>query len=83
MAAGVPVIASDFPLWEEIVEQNECGFCVNPMDTEEISQAINILLQDKKLGERLGSNGLKLVQEKFNWDVEKEKLLSLYAKFEA
>lgn len=83
MAAGVPVIASDFPAWREIVEQNECGFCVNPLDAGEIAQAMNILLQDEKLSERFGSNGMKLVQEKFNWGAEREKLLSLYAKFEA
>lgn len=27
----------------------------------------------------MGSNGKKLVEEKFNWDIEKNKLLSLYS----
>ena len=42
------------------------------MDAEEISQAINILLQDKKLGERLGSKWLEISSRKFNWGVEKK-----------
>ena len=40
MAAGLPVICSDFELWKEIIEKNNCGICVNPNNIVEISNAI-------------------------------------------
>jgi glycosyltransferase involved in cell wall biosynthesis len=79
MAAGIPVIASDFPLWKEIVEGNNCGICVNPKDPEDISNAINYLLMNQDVAETMGKNGVKAVRDKFNWDSEKEKLLTLYS----
>ena len=42
MAAGILVIASNFPLWRKIVEGNKCGFCVNPLNYKEISGAIQL-----------------------------------------
>ena len=30
MGAGLPVIASNFELWKNIIEKNKCGICVNP-----------------------------------------------------
>jgi glycosyltransferase involved in cell wall biosynthesis len=79
MAAALPLIASDFPLWREIVEGNNCGICVNPNDPEDISRAIDYLLINRDIAEILGENGLKAVSEKFNWDSEKKKLLTLYS----
>ena len=79
MAAGIPVIASDFPLWREIVEGNNCGICVNPKDPEDISNAINYLLMNQDVAETMGKNGVKAASDKFNWDSEKEKLLTLYS----
>lgn len=36
ISAGVPVIASIFLLWGEIIEENQCRFCVNPISLEEV-----------------------------------------------
>jgi glycosyltransferase involved in cell wall biosynthesis len=79
MAAGLPVISSDFPLWKEIIEGNNCGICVNPDKPEDISKAINYLLINQEVAEAMGKNGIKSVDEKFNWNSEKEKLLTLYS----
>ena len=67
MEAALPVIVSDFPLWKEIVEKNQCGICVNPNAPEEIAVAVNRILSNPKWAEEMGRNGKRIVQEKYNW----------------
>jgi glycosyltransferase involved in cell wall biosynthesis len=78
MAAGLPVVASNFPLWKEIVEGNECGLTVNPLNLQEIARAIEYLLTHPEEAKRMGENGRRAVSEKFNWEKEGERLLTLY-----
>jgi glycosyltransferase involved in cell wall biosynthesis len=78
MAAGLPVIASHFPLWRGIVEGNECGFIVDPRDPEQIAAAIEYLLSHPEEARRMGENGRRAVSERYNWEREKHKLLELY-----
>ena len=83
MAAGLPVIASNFPLWKEIVEGNECGLTVNPLDPEEIARAIEYLIDHPDEAHRMGENGRRAVLEKYNWEAEGKKLLVLYEELES
>jgi len=78
IAAGLPVVASNFPLWKEIVKGNQCGITVNPLDPKEIAQAIEYLLTHPEEARQMGENGRRAVAEKYNWEQEKEKLLRLY-----
>jgi len=78
MAAGLPVIASDFPLWRDIVEGNNCGLCVDPLDPKAIGEAIQYIIEHPEEAERMGKNGRKTVEEKYNWSIEEQKLLVLY-----
>ncbi|MCV9884751.1 glycosyltransferase family 4 protein [Metabacillus halosaccharovorans] len=78
MSAGVPVIASNFPLWKEIIEGNNCGICVDPMDPKEIGEAINRLVSNPEEVEKMGKNGRYAVETKYNWETESQKLLELY-----
>lgn len=80
MVSGVPVIASDFPLWKEIVEGNKCGLCVNPFDPVAIAHAIDYIIDNPAEAVRMAKNGQKAVIEKYNWEVEEKKLLTLYGK---
>lgn len=78
MAAGVAVIASDFPLWREIIEGQQCGLCVDPTDPKAISTAIESLLNDRALALKMGQNGIRATQKEYSWQTESTKLLSLY-----
>jgi glycosyltransferase involved in cell wall biosynthesis len=80
MAAGLPVIVSNFPLWKEIVEGNNCGLTVDPMAPREIARAIGYLIGHPDEAMKMGENGRKAVLEKYNWESEGKKLLEVYAK---
>ena len=80
MSASVPVIASNFPFWHEIVEGNECGLLVDPLNPSEIAQAIDRLARNPDQARSMGENGRKAVEERYNWGVEERKLLAMYEK---
>jgi len=80
MAAGIPVIASNFPLWREIIEGNQCGICVDPLNPQKIARAVNKMLADHKLAATMGANGRKAIEQDYNWHNEEKKLLDLYQK---
>ena len=78
MSAGIPVIASNFPLWRKIIEENNCGICVNPKNPKEIANAINYLLTHNEEAEMMGKNGRRAVEEIYNWKNEERKLIKIY-----
>lgn len=82
MAAGLPVICSNFPLWEKIVKENGCGVCVDPLDENELVFAIEYLRCHPETEKKMGLNGRKLIENEYNWDREAEKLLSIYEKIQ-
>lgn len=78
LLAGIPVITSNFPLWEEIIKKNDCGICVNPQSLKEIIEAINYLLKNPKIANAMGKRGRELILEKYNWDLEEKNLVVFY-----
>lgn len=78
MAAGIPVIASDFPLWRGIIENSKSGLCVDPLDPEKIAEAINWVLENPMEAEQMGRNGRKAVETEYNWEAESKKLIRIY-----
>jgi len=78
MAAGLPVIASDFPLWREIVEGAGCGLLVDPEDPAAIAGAMQWILDNPEEAEAMGRRGREAVETRYNWDAEAEKLVALY-----
>jgi len=78
MAAGIPVIASDFPIIRDIIDHENCGIVVNPLKSNEIAKAMIWILEHPIEAEQMGQNGRKAVLEKYNWERESKKLLRLY-----
>jgi glycosyltransferase involved in cell wall biosynthesis len=78
MSAGIPVIASDFPLWRDIVEGSGCGVCVDPLDPAQIAKAIDELVGDPHKAQQMGRKGRQAVLERYNWANEDRKLQTYY-----
>jgi len=76
--AGLPVVASDFPFWIQLVSVNGIGLNVNPKDVEAIAKALERLLIDEELAIEMGQKGRDMVMEKLNWLEEEKKLLTAY-----
>ena len=81
MSVGLPVIASNFPLWKEIIVDNDCGLCVNPESPEEIAKAIQFFFDNPDEVKRMGENGKKAVNETYNWQIEEKKLIKIFSDF--
>jgi glycosyltransferase involved in cell wall biosynthesis len=80
MAAGIPVIASDFPLWRSIIDKYKCGICVDPQNVEKISETIKYLLSNDAIASEMGKNGQKAANEFYSWTTEANKLVEFYTK---
>ena len=78
MSAGLPIITSNFPLWRDIVEGNECGICVDPLNPNSIGDAIQYLIDHPVEAEQMGKYGRDAIEQKYNWSIEEIKLLRLY-----
>jgi glycosyltransferase involved in cell wall biosynthesis len=78
MSAGLPVIASNFPLWRRIIDDAGAGLCVDPESPKAIAQAIGNLLESPSEALRMGRAGRKAILEKYNWAREAAKLFSFY-----
>jgi glycosyltransferase involved in cell wall biosynthesis len=78
MAAGIPVIASDFPLWRQVLAGIDCAVFVDPRKPEAISDAIQYLLAHPAEAERMGRCGLQAVRTAYNWDSQARELVKLY-----
>jgi glycosyltransferase involved in cell wall biosynthesis len=80
MSAGLPIIASNFPLLKQIIEDEGCGLLVDPMDPKAIAAAMRWILDHSREAEAMGQRGRQAVLREYNWDAEAVKLINLYNK---
>jgi glycosyltransferase involved in cell wall biosynthesis len=78
LAAGIPVIASDFPMWVDLLESLDCATFIPPNDPSALARAVRRYADDPALLERQGTNARRAAVEVFNWTTEEKTLLGVY-----
>jgi len=80
MAMGLPVVATDVPGCREAVIHGETGFLVSPRNVDKLTQAIQELVEDPELRQRMGRAGRARAVQHFAVERIVEQCLELYAK---
>lgn len=75
--AGVPQVTMNYPEYRAINEKFEVAVLIDTPGPNEISTAINRLLVDRELHERLKNNCM-LARKEYNWQKEEKLLLDFY-----
>ena len=75
---GLPCIISDFDYSKRMIDEYKFGIVVDPSDVSQIMKAIEYLVNNPEHAKKMGENGRTAILEKFNWNIEKNKLFSFY-----
>jgi len=74
MSAGLPIIASDYPICRRVVDDSGVGLLVDPRDSGKVADAMRWMLDHPKEAEEMGSRGPDAVRDRYSWDSEGKKL---------
>jgi glycosyltransferase involved in cell wall biosynthesis len=78
MAMELPIVTSDISGIEELVENEMSGLLVRSESSMEIADAIDRLISDDDLRERMGEEGRRKIEKDFNVVTEARKLNDIF-----
>lgn len=67
MAAGMPLIASDYPAARALIAHGSNGMLVTPGNVDELTEALGLLVSDTDLRRKIGEAGKELVERDLSW----------------
>ena len=76
MASGCVVVATELLPVHYFME--DIGELVKPGSAQELANAILKILNDEDLLKKYSSEGLRIIKEKYNWNIAERKLIELY-----
>ena len=78
MAAGLPVIASDFQTRVKVIDAERCGLTVDPTSPDAIAEGLRATFANSAEAEEQGRRGAAAVDNYYNWSTQMENLIGLY-----
>jgi glycosyltransferase involved in cell wall biosynthesis len=80
MLCEKPVLGSNLPPIDNFVGKEKAGILVDPNNINAIAEAIIYLLEHPEEAKKMGENGRRAVEEKYNWTEMEKELLKIYSK---
>ena len=77
-----PVIVSNLPVLDEIVDDGKTGFLFQKGNSEDLSIKINSLLDNPGLIDEMGELGFDKAIRDFNYDIQVKKIIEVYSSIE-
>lgn len=79
MMAGLPMLGSvRLPAIRKILENEQIGLVCDPEDPGDMARRLLEMARDLAMRKRMGARARELSEERYNWDIEKGKLVALY-----
>lgn len=78
MALNIPFVY--FDLKESMRVAKDAGICIEAGETDKMAKAIIKLINDPEKRTEIGNKGRRLMEDIYNWDLQKEVLLNAYKK---
>jgi glycosyltransferase involved in cell wall biosynthesis len=75
MQAGTPVIGPMFSEAGKILTESDCGLLVDTCDPEAVAGTITRLFDNPAEARRLGENGRRAFETRYNWEIEEPRFL--------
>lgn len=78
LASGTPIVATNIKATASLLKSHDAGVLVESGKSESIAEGIMAVLDDDKLRRRIGRNGRKLAEDKFNWENSAKEAIRVY-----
>jgi glycosyltransferase involved in cell wall biosynthesis len=77
-ACGRPIVTSDVPGCREVVLHGENGLLINSRDASELAKALDYLIKNPHIRDKMGASGRKIAEEKFSSEIIIPQTLAIY-----
>jgi glycosyltransferase involved in cell wall biosynthesis len=78
LAAGLPVVATDVPIWRALLDAHGCGVCVPADSPHRLAEAITGILDDDARAQAMGRRARLAAERHYSWQSQAEALVGLY-----
>jgi glycosyltransferase involved in cell wall biosynthesis len=78
-ACGKTVLSTDLPYNRELIWHGENGWLIEPDNAEQLTLAINYMVENPLFTQKLGKEALKIVKNRFSWQNIARKTERIYA----